>query len=500
MKNLPETFNNNQVENSTSHSADFEYQTRCHKVTEIERQGNSAWPEAIKITSQTNDLRHVQECDYEKIYTIAGRVKSKREHGKSIFFTIEDMTGLMQIYLKFDENNKDIFYNAQKFIDCGDYILAKGNLFRTKTNELTIKANNIILLSKCLRPIPEDLNDIEVRYRQRYLDMIVHHDVKKTFIKRSLIVKSIRTFLDSWGFLEVETPMLHSIPGGAAAKPFVTHHNALDSELFLRIAPELYLKRLVIGGIERVYEINRNFRNEGVSYRHNPEFTMLEFYMAHHDYVFIMGFVEELIRTVIRTTSESLKIQYGDCIIDFSKPFERISPHDAILKYSNISKEDLEENTINTTLKRYDIAIDKTWGHNQKIFAIFESVAEKQLIQPTFLIDFPIEISPLAKRDTTNPHIASRFELFIAGMEISNGFNELNDPFDQANRFKQQVKQKENGDEEAMHYDADYIVALEYGLPPTVGVGIGIDRLCMLATNQKTIKDVILFPTMKRKN
>lgn len=489
--------NNQNLSEHNNHS-DFEYKTRCHKVEELKKHSINPWPEAQNISHCASDLKKIHECDYEKNYCIAGRITSKREHGKSIFLTIQDTTDTIQAYVKLLDDKKEMFEAVHKFFDVGDYVKVSGSLFLTKTGEITIRTDEITILSKCLRPVPEVLHDIELRYRERYLDMIVHRDVKDTFIKRSLIVKSIRSFMDSHGFLEVETPMLHPIPGGAAAKPFITHHNALGTDLYLRIAPELYLKRLVVGGIERVYEINRNFRNEGISYRHNPEFTMLEFYMAHHDYNFIMGFVENLIRSAINKVSHSLEIVYGDHIIDFSKPFERISAYNAIVKYGGIDEKDLLENVLDETLKKHEIVSDG--NYNQKIFMLFEAVAEKKLINPTFLIDFPIELSPLAKRDPKNPHIASRFELFIAGMEVSNGFNELNDPFDQADRFKQQVLQKEKGDEEAMHFDQDYINALEYGLPPTVGVGIGIDRLCMLATNQKTIKDIILFPTMKKKH
>jgi lysyl-tRNA synthetase class 2 len=325
-------------------------------------------------------------------------------------------------------------------------------------------------------------------------------ETRERFIKRSAIVKEIRSYLDKNDFCEVETPMLHPIPGGAAARPFVTHHNALDSDFYLRIAPELYLKRLVVGGIERVYEINRNFRNEGVSTRHNPEFTMVEFYMAHEEYHFAMSFVENLIRDMSLKICGSQTVPFGNYTLDFSKPFDRMNAQQAIMAYSAITQNELEEKNIDATLAAHKVKLANPYAsYGQKVFALFEEVAESKLINPTYIIDFPVETSPLAKRDSKNPKIAARFELFIAGMEISNGFNELNDPFDQAERFKEQVKAHEAGDAEAMHYDADYITALEYGLPPTVGCGIGVDRLVMLLTNTTSIKEVILFPALKRK-
>jgi lysyl-tRNA synthetase, class II len=310
----------------------------------------------------------------------------------------------------------------------------------------------------------------------------------------------MRIFFDRHDFLEVETPMLHPIPGGAAARPFVTHHNALDAELYLRIAPELYLKRLVVGGFERVYEINRNFRNEGISTRHNPEFTMVEFYIANHDYHFMMNFIEELFREIVRTTCDSMHVQFGELEIDFEKPFRRLRMKQAVMEYGDLSEDELSGVNIDKTLQGRNVTLENrnaSWG--EKLFALFEAFVEPNLKQPTFIIDYPIEISPLAKRDTENPAFAARFEMFIAGMEISNGFNELNDPFDQAERFKQQAEARSSGDSEAHYYDADFIHALEYGLPPTVGAGIGIDRLVMLLTNTTSIKDVILFPTLKRK-
>jgi lysyl-tRNA synthetase class 2 len=343
------------------------------------------------------------------------------------------------------------------------------------------------------------LTNIETIYRQRYLDLICNAESKKRFVTRSLIVRAMRTFFDAHGFLEVETPMLHPIPGGAAARPFTTHHNALDTDLYLRIAPELYLKRLVVGGLERVYEINRNFRNEGISTRHNPEFTMVEFYMAHANYEQAMDLVEELLRTVALQSCNNLTLPYGTHTIDFAAPFARLSMADAIKKYSDLTDADLTEATILATARKKNIHIKNqhaNWG--ELLALLFEELAEPHLIQPTFITHFPISISPLAKRDPKNPDIAARFELYIGAMELSNGFNELNDPLDQAERFRQQAASHAAGDAEAHHYDADYVQALEHGLPPTAGVGIGIDRLTMLLTNTTSIKDVILFPTLKR--
>jgi lysyl-tRNA synthetase class 2 len=479
---------------------------RINKVKKLnEKENISAWPNPLKeINLKAKDIKSISTDQYEKLYTAAGRIIGKREHGKTIFLTIEDNTGTIQGYSKFDkeksiENNA--FNNIIEYFDLGDYISFTGPLFVTKTGEITIRIAETNLLSKCIRPIPDThvgFSDIEQRYRQRCLDMLVHKEIRDLFIKRSLIIRKIRSFLDSHGYLEVETPMLHPIPGGANAKPFITHHNALDSDFYLRIAPELYLKRLVVGGFEKVYEINRNFRNEGVSVRHNPEFTMIEFYTAHKNYNWAMEFTEQIIKEAAYSANNTYKIELNDIEIDLEKPFERISPADSVIKYGGFSKDEISEKNIDVLLKKNKI-YEENLSYYQKIFLLFENFVEKKLINPTFLIDFPIEISPLAKRDPNNPNIASRFELFINGMEISNGFNELNDPFDQAERFKEQVNAKEDGDEEAMHFDSDYINALEYGLPPTVGVGIGIDRLVMLITGAKSIKDVILFPAMKRK-
>ncbi|MGE0010523.1 MAG: lysine--tRNA ligase [Candidatus Babeliales bacterium] len=481
-----------------------EHEMRVEKVKKLRAMGIEPWPAAKEVNATCAQM--IAEFSDEKEsreYLLSGRVVAKREHGKTSFATIQDRTGRVQLYIRQDVLGEKAYDLFDHYIDLGDIIWCKGTSFRTKMGEITLKVTDFTLLSKSLHPLPEKfhgLTDTETKYRQRYLDLISNEESRAKFIARSRIIKSIRQYLNDHDFLEVETPMLHPIAGGAAARPFITHHNALDSNFYLRIAPELYLKRLVVGGLERVYEINRNFRNEGISTRHNPEFTMLEFYMAHQEYHYIMGFVEELLRTVVREGSGKLQVQYGEHVIDFEKPFERISVTDAVLKYTDLTPKDISESSIDATIKKHEVPLAHAKATlSEKIYAIFEELVESKLIQPTFVIDYPIEVSPLSKRDFQNPAIAARFELFIGGMEISNGFNELNDPIDQAGRFKQQLEAHAAGDEEAHQYDADFVLALEHALPPTVGVGIGIDRLTMLVTNTTSIKDVILFPTLKKK-
>ena len=489
-------------ENNQLHTDSDENKIRIQKVKELEQKGISPWPQKREVTSTALNVINEFKEDLKNGYSIAGRVVSARSHGKSTFLNLLDKSGKIQIYIKEDEIGSEKFEFLKHYIDLGDIIWVTGKTFKTKTGEITLKVEDFALLSKCLHPLPEKfhgLTDIETRYRQRYLDLISNPESRERFLKRSTIVSEIRRFMENHDYVEVETPMLHPIPGGAAAKPFITHHNALGDDFYLRIAPELYLKRLVVGGIERVFEINRNFRNEGISTRHNPEFTMLEFYTAHEDYKWSMDFVEEMIRYISKKTNDSLQLQYGDNTLDFSK-FDRLSVQDAIVKYSDLKVDQISEKNIDKTIKDLKVEVkNRNASYGEKLFILFEEVAESKLIQPTFIIDFPIETSPLAKRDPNNPEIASRFELFIAGMEIANSFTELNDPFDQAARFMQQLNAREFGDEEAHHFDQDFITALEYGLPPTVGVGIGIDRLVMLMTNTTSIRDVILFPTLKKK-
>jgi lysyl-tRNA synthetase class 2 len=394
------------------------------------------------------------------------------------------------------------FYNEQfKKWDIGDIIGASGVLFKTQTGELSIRVSEIKLLTKSLRPLPEKfhgLTDQETIYRQRYVDLIMNESSRKVFQMRSEIISYIRQFFISHSYLEVETPMMQVIPGGAAAKPFITHHNALDMDLYLRIAPELYLKRLVVGGFDRVFEINRNFRNEGLSPRHNPEFTMIEFYEAYANYHDYMDLTERLFKGIALDVCKSAKIKYQGDEFDFSKPFERLSVFNSILKYNpKLSASDLLEDNIKNTASNLGIHLKDNWGLGKIQIEIFEATVEEKLIQPTFVTEYPTEVSPLARRNDENSFITDRFELFIGGREIANGFSELNDPEDQAQRFKEQASDKDAGDDEAMHYDADYIRALEYGMPPTAGEGIGIDRLVMLFTDSASIRDVLLFPHMR---
>ena len=486
-------------------------QERRAKLQEL-RQAGVAFPNHFKPEHNAQTLHQ----DYDAIdkpgleeknihVVVAGRMMLKRVMGKASFATIQDGSGRIQLYVARDlvnnEQNPEL-YSAFKKWDMGDIIGAKGRLFKTNTNELTIEVTEIILLTKSLRPLPEKfhgLQDQEMKYRQRYVDLMVNQDTKDTFLTRSKAMQSIREFMGNNQFLEVETPMLHPIPGGASAKPFKTHHNALDMEMFLRIAPELYLKRLVVGGFDRVFEINRNFRNEGLSVRHNPEFTMMEFYAAYADYQWLMTFTEDCIRACIQSCGLDLKLTYQEKEIDFAKDFDRLTLVQAIEKYSPQYKEQDLQNVefLSKEVQRLgeDLPTNVTRGSLQ--LALFEAVAEEHLWHPTYIIDYPTEVSPLARASDTDPSITERFELFIAGREIANGFSELNDPEEQAARFKKQVEQKEAGDDEAMFYDADFIRALEYGLPPTGGCGIGIDRLIMLITNKPSIRDVILFPHMR---
>jgi lysyl-tRNA synthetase, class II len=433
---------------------------------------------------------------------VAGRLMLKRVMGKACFGTLQDMSGRIQLYVTLDGVGADKL-DAFKHWDLGDILGATGTLFKTKTGELSVKAAEIRLLAKALRPLPEKfhgMTDQEQRYRQRYVDLITNPASRDVFIKRSQIVQSIREFFVQRGYLEVETPMMHPIPGGAAARPFVTHHNALDMELFLRIAPELYLKRLVVGGLEKVFEINRNFRNEGISTRHNPEFTMLEFYEAYRDYHYLMDLTEEMIREVARKVLGTTNIAYQGTAIDLARPFDRLTMAQAIHRYNpHYPLHELAKTEyLKVALAPFDIEVFPTDGLGLLQLKLFEATTESKLAQPTFIIAHPTDVSPLARANDANPEVTDRFELFITGREMANGFSELNDPEDQAARFQAQASAREAGDEEAMYFDADYLRAMEYGLPPTAGEGIGIDRLVMLLTDSPSIRDVILFPQLKR--
>jgi lysyl-tRNA synthetase class 2 len=432
---------------------------------------------------------------------VAGRIMLKRVMGKASFGTIQDLSGRIQIFVSNDVTGEAVHKEFKRW-DIGDIVGCVGTLFKTKTGELTVQCAEIRLLSKALRPLPEKfhgLTDVEQKYRSRHLDLIMNEATRFTFVARSRMIQSIRNYMMSHGFLEVETPMMHPIPGGAAAKPFVTHHNALDMQLFLRIAPELYLKRLVVGGFEKVFEVNRNFRNEGISPRHNPEFTMMEFYEAYADYTMLMDFTEGLLRHSAEEALGTSKFQYQGRELDLGKPFERLTVVQAIRKYHpGFSEADLNDaQWLKNKIREFGEAL-KPGGLGSLQLQLFEACAEAELWDPTFIIDYPAEVSPLARRSAGNPEIAERFELFIVGREIANGFSELNDPEDQDQRFREQARAKEAGDEEAMYYDADYVRTLEYGLPPTGGCGIGIDRLVMLLTDSANIRDVILFPQMRR--
>ncbi len=433
--------------------------------------------------------------------TIAGRIMLKRVMGKASFATIQDTSGRIQLYVARDEIGEEL-YESFKHWDMGDIVGASGRLMKTKTGELSIHVSEIRLLTKSLRPLPEKfhgLADQEIKYRQRYVDLITSEETRSTFMARSKVVSAIRSFMVQNDFLEVETPMLHPIPGGAAAKPFITHHNALDMQMFMRIAPELYLKRLVVGGFERVFEINRNFRNEGLSVRHNPEFTMMEFYAAYTDYRWLMDFTEQCIRNAAIAACGTAVVSYDGREVDLSKPFDRLTIVQAIQKYApEYSLEQLHDSDfLRTDLYKRGIKVFEHAGLGSLQLSLFEETAESQLWQPTYIIDYPVEVSPLARASDKDPTITERFELFITGREMANGFSELNDAEDQAARFMEQVKAKEAGDDEAMYYDADFIRALEYGMPPTGGCGIGIDRLVMLLTDSPSIRDVILFPQMR---
>jgi len=449
-----------------------------------------------EISLRFGTLSHEELEKTDERVSAAGRIMSFRDFGKSTFVHIQDRKGRIQVYVRKDVL-KNPEYSIFKRFDIGDIIGVLGRVFKTKTGELTVLAEEIKLLTKSLRPLPEKwhgLKDIEERYRKRYLDLIVNPGVKEIFIKRAKIVEYIRRYFNERSFIEVETPMMQVIPGGAVAKPFITHHNALGIDLYLRIAPELYLKRLIVGGFERVFEINRNFRNEGISVRHNPEFTMLEFYQAYSTYEDLMDMTEDMVSSLVYELYKTYKITYNGQEIDFSRPWRRITMEDALKEFGGLDiSEFIDTNRLTSYARELGIESPEKDKRGKLITKVFEELCEKHLVQPTFITDYPVEVSPLAKRSKDRPEITERFELYIAGMEVANGFNELNDPEDQKDRFLQQIQEKEEG----ATMDEDYITALEYGLPPTAGEGIGIDRLTMLLTDSPSIREVILFPLLK---
>lgn len=480
---------------------------RREKLNEIRQQG-IAFPNQFQRNAFAGDL-HTEydalekaELDPQEIpVKVAGRMMLKRAMGKASFATLQDVSGQIQLYINNQGVGEDA-HNAFKHWDMGDILGAEGTLFKTNHGELTVRVNKLHLLSKSLRPLPDKfhgLADQEQKYRQRYVDLITNQESRDTFIKRSQIIQAVRNYMVGERYLEVETPMMHPIPGGATAKPFVTHHNALDMPLYLRIAPELYLKRLVVGGLERVFEINRSFRNEGMSTRHNPEFTMMEFYEAFCNYERMMEMTEGVIRAAAITACGSAKISYNGKEVDLESPFERLTILEAIKKF-NPQYTDAQLNDeawLKQAIVKHGESLPPSPGIGSLQLALFEGCAESKLWNPTFIVDYPVEVSPLARASDTKPGLTDRFELFVVGRELANGYSELNDPEDQAARFKAQVAQKDAGDDEAMHYDADYIRAMEYGLPPTGGSGIGLDRLVMLLTDAPSIRDVILFPQMR---
>jgi len=490
-----------------AHSDDKLIAERRAKLVALRRTGtaypNDFWRNDLAaglIETHENTDRNTLDLN-PVVVSVAGRIMAKRLHGKSSFATIQDMSGRIQLYVTDSYPGKEQ-HDAFKHYDIGDIIGVRGVLFKTKTDAVTVRVKELKLLAKALRPLPEKfhgLTDPELKYRQRYVDLIVNEDTRLVFVQRSRLIQAIRQFLLNRRYLEVETPMMQPIPGGASARPFVTHHNALDMQLYLRIAPELYLKRLVVGGLEKVFEINRNFRNEGISTRHNPEFTMLELYAAYLNYEHMMGLIEVMFLTVTQSVFGTTKFTYQGKEIDFGQPFARLTITGAIQKFHPEYDGRLlnDREALIAKLKELEIRYNPDDGIGGLQLSLFENTTESHLIEPTYIVDYPAEVSPLARLSDTKREVVERFELYIGGREIANGFSELNDPDDQAARFLQQVKQKEAGNVEAMYYDADYIRALEYGLPPTAGAGIGIDRLVMVLTDSASIRDVILFPHMR---
>jgi len=480
---------------------------RRQKLAKLRETGALVYPNDFKPTHSSADVfRTATNLSDEDLHAtprqvrVAGRIMAMRRMGKASFFQIQDRRGKLQIYARKDRLGDEPYALFQS-MDLGDIVGVSGPLFRTKTKELTVEAQELRLLSKCLRPLPEKwhgLADVEARYRQRYVDLMVNPEVREVFEKRSRIVTLLRRFFEERDFLEVETPMMQPIPGGAAAKPFITHHNTLDMDLYLRVAPELFLKRLLVGGFERVFELNRSFRNEGISVRHNPEFTMVEFYQAYATFADLIDLTEELIVSLARAVVGSLQVPYGEDVIDLTPPWRRLTIREAVIGHGGATEAELDSVAgLQGFARRNQLKVDAHAPYGNLLVEIFEQVAEAKLIQPTFMTGYPIEVSPLARRSDKNPALVDRFELYIGGRELANAFSELNDPADQRQRFLQQMEARAAGDEEANPIDDDYVRALEYGMPPAAGEGIGIDRLTMFLTNSPSIRDVILFPLLR---
>jgi lysyl-tRNA synthetase, class II len=479
---------------------------RRRKLEALRARGGALYPNDFVPSATTGELRarfgamDTEALEKTKAETrIAGRIVGLRDFGKSAFFDLQDRSGRVQVNVKRDDlgDDFDVYRNA----DIGDIVAVEGPLFRTRAGELTVRARSFRVLTKSLRPLPEKwhgLADTEIRYRQRYLDLIANPEVADAFRKRAVILQKIREYFIEREFVEVETPMMQLLAGGAAARPFVTHHNALDLDLYLRIAPELYLKRLVVGGLERVFELSRVFRNEGVSTQHNPEFTLLEFYVAYADYRRLMEITEDLFGALARHITGGLRLRWGEHDLDLTPPWERLTLRDAVRRYAGAAEGDLaSRDTLRAFAASRGVELDPGWGAGKILLELFEKFAEHQLVSPTFVLGYPVEVSPLARRNVDDPEVTDRFELFIAGREMANAFSELNDPDDQRRRFESQARARASGDEEAQPMDEDFLLALEHAMPPTAGEGVGIDRLVMMLTNQPSIRDVILFPLLR---
>lgn len=488
---------------------------RRNSLTELRNMGINPYPaEEYVVTAYTNEIKEsfVDGAEERRQVTVAGRIMTRRIMGKASFIELKDSTGRMQVYITRDDispdENKELYNTVfKRLLDIGDFVGIKGYVFRTQTGEVTIHAEELTILSKSLRPLPivkekdgvtyDAFTDPELRYRQRYVDLVVNEGVREIFMKRTTVFNTMRNFINSYGYVEVDTPVLQPIPGGATARPFTTHHNSLNMELYLRIANELYLKRLIVGGFEGVYEFSRNFRNEGMDRTHNPEFTVMELYVSYKDYNWMMNFTENMIEKICLEVNGTTDVQVGDNLISFKTPFARVTMLDAIKQFTGIDINGMDEDQLRNVCKQLGIEADDTMGKGKMIDEIFGEKCEGNYIQPTFITDYPIEMSPLTKKHRDNPALTERFELMVNGKEIANAYSELNDPIDQRERFEEQLRLTEKGDDEAMFIDQDFLRALEYGMPPTAGIGIGMDRLVMLMTNQTTIQEVMLFPQMK---